>query len=116
MAEKTLVQIIGTGATRLAAAAAAPGAGLFIPDSLFIAAGLPDPTTATAEAHIAALIKLLKETLTQAAFDADTDAQIYIENGFDSFTTRGTSRFRVRQLTINMAELDSGATIDPTKY
>ena len=116
MAEKTLEQVLGTGVTRLASAAAAPSDGLFIPDSLFISAGLTTPTTATAEAHIAAIIKLLKTNLTQSAFDADLDASIYAAGGFDSFITRGTSQYRVRQVTFNMAEIDAGATIDPTKY
>ncbi|MTJ11851.1 hypothetical protein FJR11_04415 [Anabaena sp. UHCC 0187] len=116
MAEKSLEQILGTGATRLASSAAAPSAGLFIPDSLLISAGLITPTTATAEGHIVAIVKLLKTNLTQTVYDADNDNSVYVSDGFASFTTRGTTQYRVDQVIVNLAKIDSEAGLDPTKY
>src|SRR4029450_12134552 len=107
MAEPTITQIFGTGATRLASGAAAPSAGLFIPDSALQTAGLATPTTASAEGHFAAVALNAQTYLTQTNFDANTDQSIYIASGFSSFTTRGTNNdsYRVDQLTINLAKL-----------
>ncbi|MEH2070287.1 MAG: hypothetical protein V7K47_19375, partial [Nostoc sp.] len=116
MAEPTITEIFGTGATRLASGAATPSAGLFIPDSAFVTAGLATPTTASAEGHFAAIALNAQSYLTQTNFDANTDQSIYIAKGFSSFTTRGNDDYRVDQLTISLAKIDSTATIDPDNY
>ena len=116
MPERTLVQILGTGTTRLTSAASAPSAGLFIPDSVLVSVGLTTPTTATGEAHIVALLKILKGTLTQTSFAADTDNSIYVEDGYSSFTTRGITSYRVDQIVLNLAKIDSDATLNPSDY
>jgi hypothetical protein len=118
MSEKTIVEIFGTGAARLASGATTSSAGLFIPDSALVAAGLATPSTATAEGHLAAIVLTAKSTLTQSTFGTDTDQSIYISSGFSSFTTRGTNNdaYRVDQLTFNLAKLDSGATLNPGNY
>lgn len=116
MAEKTIPQIFGTGAVRLANGAAAPSAGLFIPDSALVTAGLATPSTATAEGHLSAIILNARTTLTQEAFGADETQSIYLTSGFSSFTTRGTNAYRVDQITLNLAKLDTGATLDPDDY
>lgn len=119
MAKPTINQIFGTGATRLANGAAAPSAGLFIPDSALISAGLAAPTTATAEGHLVAICINAKSYLTQTAFESNIDQNIYIGDGFPSFTTRGTTNdsYRVNQpFVFNLAKLDNGGTIDPDDY
>jgi hypothetical protein len=118
MAEPTVAQIFGTGATRLTSGATAPSAGLFIPDSALVTAGLGTPSTATAEGHLVAIIKNAETGLTQAGFDADTDQSVYVANGFPSFTNRGTNSdsYRVDQKIFNLAQLDQLATIDPDNY
>jgi hypothetical protein len=116
MAEKTIPQVFGTGAERLASGATTPSAGLFIPDSVLISAGLATPSSATAEGHLTAILLTTQGTMTQAGFDADTDQSIYASNGFSSFTTRGTTPYRVDQITYNLAKIDSGATLDPDDY
>jgi phosphate-selective porin len=118
MAEPTIAQIFGTGATRLASGATAPSAGLFIPDTALQAAGLATPTTATAEGHLAAVVIKAESHLTQANFDANIDQSIYISKGYSSFVTRGTNNddYRVNQLTINLATIDTNNTIDPDNY
>ncbi|MFN6485977.1 MULTISPECIES: hypothetical protein [unclassified Nostoc] len=116
MAEPTLVQIFGTGAVRLANAAAAPSAGLFIPDTALQTAGLATPTTASAEGHLAAIILNAKSYLTQTNFDANTDQSLLLADGYSSFTTRGTTNYRLDQITIGLAKVDTGATLDPDNY
>ena len=118
MAEKTIAQIFGTGAARLASGNSAPSAGLFIPDSALITAGLTTPASATAEGHLVAIIINAKTVLTQEAFntDASLDQSTYIVNGFASFTTRDSTSYRVDQLTLNLAKPDSGAILNPSSY
>ncbi|OYD93133.1 hypothetical protein CDG76_20790 [Nostoc sp. 'Peltigera membranacea cyanobiont' 210A] len=118
MAEPTLVQVFGTGTVRLANAAAAPSAGLFIPDSALQGAGLATPSTATAEGHLVAIAVNAKNYLTQTNFDANIDQSLIVADGFSSFTTRGTdsTAYRQDQLTLSLAKIDTGSTIDPDNY
>lgn len=119
MAEPTITQIFGTGATRLANGAAAPSAGLFVPDSVLIAAGLSTPATATAEGHLVALLVRVASYLTQTNFDSDTDQSIYVGTGFTSFQTRGANNdnYRVDQpFVFNLARLDDGQAVNPNNY
>ncbi len=118
MAEPTLAQVFGTGAVRLASAAAAPSDGLFIPDTALQAAGLATPSTASAEGHLVGVILNAKGYLTQANFDANTDQSLLVTDGFSSFTTRGTNNdsYRLDQLTISLAKLDTSSAIDPDNY
>lgn len=117
--EPTISQVFGTGATRLANGAAAPSAGLFIPDSALVAAGLTSPSTATAEGHLVAVLIQVKGYLSQANFDANVDQSIYVADGFTSFQTRGTNNdnYRIDQpFVVNLARLDDGTTINPNNY
>jgi hypothetical protein len=116
MAEPTIVQIFGTGATRLASGATTPSAGLFIPDTALQAAGLATPTTASAEGHFAAIALNAKSYLTQTNFDANTDQSLLMADGYASFTTRGTTNYRVDQITLSLAKVDTSGTIDPDNY
>ncbi|MEH2128307.1 hypothetical protein [Nostoc sp.] len=118
MAEPTIVQIFGTGATRLASGAATPSAGLFIPDSALQTAGLATPSTATAEGHLVAIAVNAKSYLTQTNFDANIDQSLIVTDGFSSFTTRGTDNtaYRQDQLTLSLAKVDTSSTIDPDNY
>ena len=116
MAEPTLVQIFGTGATRLASGATTPSAGLFIPDSALQTAGLATPGSASAEGHLVAIIKAAKIYLNQANFDLNTDQSLIVADGYPGFTTRGTDQYRVDQLTVSLAKIDDGATINPNDY
>ncbi len=118
MAEPTLTEIFGTGTEKIASGATASSAGLFIPDSVLVAAGLTSPTNATAEAHLVALLKTLKGNLTEASYDADTDRSIYVEAGISSFLNRGENleQYRVDPLTFNLAKLDVNSTLSPDDY
>jgi hypothetical protein len=118
MSEPTIAQIFGTGATRLANAAPAPSSGLFIPDSVFTAAGLSSPSTATSEGLLIALILQSKSYLSQTNFDGNIDQSIYLEDGFASFVGRGTNNtsYRVDSISVNLAKIDTNVTIDPNDY
>ncbi|WP_227789276.1 MULTISPECIES: hypothetical protein [unclassified Nodularia (in: cyanobacteria)] len=116
--EKTVVEVFGTGAARLASGATTPESGLFIPDSALEDAGLATPATATAEGHLAAILVGAQSTLTQAGYDANIDQSLYLLPGFTSFVSRGVDNdsYRVDQITVSLAKLDTGSTIDPGAY
>lgn len=118
MSEPTIAQIFGTGATRLSNAAPAPSGGLFIPDSVLVAAGLTSPSTANAEGLLTAIILQAKTFLFQANFDANINQSIYIEDGFASFVGRGTNNisYRVDSINFNLAKIDTNSTINPNDY
>ncbi|MEH2193412.1 MAG: hypothetical protein V7K98_12345 [Nostoc sp.] len=118
MSEPSLVQVFGTGATRLANGATTSTSGLFIPDSALTAAGLATPSTATAEGHLVAIVKNAESYLTQTNFDANIDQSLIVTDGFSSFTTRGTDNtaYRQDQKTISLAKIDTGSTINPGDY
>ncbi|MEA5515529.1 hypothetical protein [Nodularia sp. UHCC 0506] len=104
MAEPTIEEVFGIGTTRLASGEAAPGAGLFIPDSALVVSGLTTPGTATAEGHLVSILLGAKSYLNQSNFDANLDQSIIIENGFSSITQRGEAlaEYRNDPLTINL--------------
>ncbi|MEH2139082.1 hypothetical protein [Nostoc sp.] len=118
MAEPTLVQIFGTGASRLASGATTPTSGLFISDAALQAAGLTTPSTGTAEGHLVAIVKNAESYLTQTNFDANIDQSLIVSDGFSSFTTRGSDNtaYRQDQKTISLAKVDVGSTINPGDY
>lgn len=109
MAEPTLVQIFGTGATQDNSSITIQKAAL---------TGLTASSSNKAEALLVAIILKAQSYLTQTNFDADIDQSIYVSSGFSSFTTRGTNNapYRVDQLTFNLAKSDAGATLDPDDY
>lgn len=118
MTKPTLVQVLGTGTTRLASGATTSSAGLFIPDSALTIAGLATPTTASAEAHLVAIVVAAKSYLSQTNFDANIDQSLIVADGFSSFTTRGADNtaYRQDQLTLSLAKIDTASTIDPDDY
>lgn len=118
MAEPAFTDTFGTGTTRLASSDPAPSNGLFIPDSALIAAGLADPTTASAEGHLVAILLNAQSGLSQTNFDSNIDQSIYVESGFSTFTTRGANNdsYRIDPITVNLSKIDSQATIDPDNY
>lgn len=118
MAEPSITEVFGTGVTRLANGATTSSAGLFIPDSALQSGGLATPSSATAEGHLIAILLNAKTNLSQTNFDANTDQSVVVASGFSSFTTRGTNNdsYRLDQLTVSMAKLDTASTIDPDDY
>ncbi len=72
--------------------------------------------TCTADQVVAAIVIKAKSVLTQSVFDAEPNQNIYLSDGFSSFTTRNNTAYRVDQITINLAKIDSGSTLTPDDY
>ncbi|MGV0103040.1 PASTA domain-containing protein [Nostoc sp. DSM 114160] len=109
MAELTLVEVFGTGATQ---------------DSSSITiqkAALPRLTASannSAESLLTGILLIAQTNLSQTNFDANVDQSIYIGPGYPNFTNRGTNndQYRLDQLIVNLAKVDTGSVIDPDNY
>ncbi|MEH2258321.1 hypothetical protein [Nostoc sp.] len=109
MAELTLVEVFGTGATQ---------------DSSSITiqkAALPRLTASasnSAESLLTGIVLMAQTNLAQTNFDANVDQSIYIGPGYPSFTNRGTNndQYRVDQIIVNLAKIDTASVIDPDNY
>jgi hypothetical protein len=109
MAEPTLTDIFGAGATQ---------------DENTITiqkSSLPRLTPSannTAESLLTGIVLKAQTSLTQTNFDGNIDQSIYLSTGFPSFTNRGAdnTQYRVDQLNINFAKVDTGAIINPGDY
>jgi hypothetical protein len=111
MAEPTLTQIFGTGATQ-------DSTTLTIQKSALASTGLTASANNNAESLLVAIVIKAQEYLTQSNFEANIDQSITVEPGFSSFTARGidNTSYRVDQLSVNLAKLDDNATINPDDY
>ncbi|QSJ18750.1 hypothetical protein JYQ62_08315 [Nostoc sp. UHCC 0702] len=109
MAEPTLTEVFGPGATQTA-------------DTITIVkADLPRLTPAAlnrAESLFAGIVLKAQSELSKTGFDNNLDQSIYIDQGYPSFTFRGTNNdsYRVDQLTVNLSKPDTNAEIDPDNY
>lgn len=70
-----------------------------------------------AQALLVAILLSAKGGLTRENFDTNINQNIYIEDGFSSFITRGTNNipYRIDQIIINLARTDD-QSIDPDNY
>ncbi|MBW4614239.1 MAG: hypothetical protein KME21_13395 [Desmonostoc vinosum HA7617-LM4] len=109
MAEPILTDVFGPGATQTATTIT------------ILKADLPGLTAAAnnkADSLLVGLALRWQIALTETLFNSDTDRSIYIGNGYPNFAYRGTNnaQYRVDQLTINLARIDTFGTIDPDDY
>ncbi|MBE9056352.1 hypothetical protein [Sphaerospermopsis sp. LEGE 08334] len=72
--------------------------------------------TCTLDQIILAIAVKAKAILTQANFDSEPNQNLYLSDGFNSFTTKNNESWILRQITINFAKQDTEATIDPNDY
>ncbi|WP_071190988.1 hypothetical protein [Trichormus sp. NMC-1] len=107
MAEPTLQQIFGNGATQTATTVTLLKSDIGVTDAV-----------AKGEAILAGTALKAKTYLTQANFDANIDQSVVVEEGFSSFITRGEGNISYRndQLTLTFSKVDSGATLNPNDY
>lgn len=72
----------------------------------------------TAESLLTGILLQAQTVLSQTNFDANIDQSIYLTPGFPGFTVRGTDNasYRVDQITVNLAKIDTSAVIDPDDY
>ncbi len=109
MAEPTLVEVFGTGATQDATTITIQKSSL---------PRLTPSATNKAEALLIGIVLQAQSSLSQTNFDSNIDQSIYFSAGFPGFTNRGTdnTQYRVDQVTINLAKVDTGSIIDPGDY
>ncbi len=110
MAEPTITQVFGAGATQSETT-------ITISKADLAGVGLTVLSGNTAESLLAAIALKAKEYLTPANFEANIDQSVTIDNGFNSIITRtlgnGTQgEYRQFQLNFNFHKLDS-QTLDP---
>lgn len=110
MAEPTLTEIFGAGATQTATSIT------------ILKADLPMTAAAVnkAEQIFAAIIKRNTTIMTQTVFDADPTRSISLVQGFDSlvYRTNGTTQETLLQvpITINFAQTQAAGNINPDNY
>lgn len=109
MAEPTLTQVFGAGATQTATTITIVKADL---------PGLTASATNRAESLIVGILLKAKAGLAKTTFETELDQSVYIESGFPGFSFRGTNNdsYRVDQLTVNLSKLDTAGIIDPDDY
>lgn len=109
MAEPTLVQVFGPGATQNATT-------LTIAKADLATMGLTASATNTPESLLVAIILLGKSYLTDANLDANIEQNISIEDGFASLVTRNSQSYRQQTITVNLQKIDTQSSIDPDDY
>lgn len=109
MAEPTFQSIFGTNASQDLSSITIAKADL---------PGLTADANNTGESLVVAILLKVKLGLSQENFDTNLDQSIYVDNGFPNFAFRGpdNSQYRVDQLTVNFAKLDTSSAIDPDDY
>ncbi|WP_016951663.1 hypothetical protein [Anabaena sp. PCC 7108] len=109
MPKSTLAEVFGQGATQTATSWTIQKADF---------PTLEASATNSGSALLAAILIENNGKLTKAAFDADVEKSIYIEDGFSNFIPRGETsiQYRVDQIVTNLAQVDSGSTLDPDNY
>ncbi|MBC6436212.1 hypothetical protein FM036_45615 [Nostoc sp. HG1] len=110
MAEPTLADVFGTGATQDAAT-------LTIQKSALTDVGLTTSATNTAESLLTAILLKAKQTLTTANHDANINQSITITDGFiPSFVLRGEAKYTQDTLTVTLEKAAGSTVINPNDY
>lgn len=109
MAEPTLTQVFGSGATQ-------DSSELIIQKSALSSYGLTASSSNTAESLVVALIKMWQAYLTPTNLEANAEQQISIEDSFQSITTRNEVQYRQFSKTINLQIEDTTSDVDPNDF
>lgn len=111
MAEPTLQEVFGANATQDVNS-------ITIDKNDLISLGLTADANNTAESLVVAISLLIQNGLPQSSFDTNLDQSIYVDTGFPNFAFRGDNneQYRVDQLTVNFAKLDTSTAINPDDY
>ncbi|WYL97416.1 MAG: hypothetical protein HEQ35_29690 [Gloeotrichia echinulata IR180] len=109
MAEPTLQQVFGAGASQTATTFTITKADLL---------RLTASASNTAEQLLSAILITAQSYLTQTNFDVNIDQSLVIADGYTSNTVRGTNntQYRIDQLTISLSKIDTQKTIVPDDY
>lgn len=112
MAEPTLTQVFGAGATQTATT-------LSIAKADLAAVGLTASATNTAESLFVALLLLAKNVLTLTAQETNADQSVTVTESdfnFQTLVTRNNQTYRQSTYAVNLQKLDTGNIIDPDDY
>lgn len=109
MAEPTLQQVFGAGATQTATT-------ITILKTDLATVGLTANATNSAESLFVALLLLAAVHLNTTNLDSNIDQSVSIEDSFDAITTRNNVTYRQKTKSINFYKIDSGTSIDPDDY
>lgn len=113
MAEPTIIQVFGAGATQ-------SGSTLTIAKADLVSTGLTVSAANTAESLLAAILFKAKDYLTQANYDLNLDQSITIAPGFNAIVQRDDGNgslveYRQNQFNVSLHKLDSDS-LDPDDY
>ena len=110
MAEPTLIQVFGTGATQDATS-------LTIQKSALVTVGLTAASTNTAESLMVAILLLAGNYLNSTNQGTNVDIQVTIDNsGYPSIAVRNGNNYRQITYNVNLQKLDTTTVIDPDDY
>lgn len=112
MAEPSLTQVFGAGATQTTTT-------LSIAKADLATLGLTASATNTAESLFVALLLQAKLALLPANLETNPDQSISVSEAdfnFQTLVTRNNQIYRQSTYSINLQKLDTGATIDPDDY
>lgn len=109
MAEPTLVQVFGAGATQDANT-------LTIQKAALAAVGLTISANNTAESLVGAILNLLIGYLTPANFELNLDQSVIAEMEVDQTVFRGVDRYNQKVVSIKFAKIAPASVIDPDDY
>ena len=109
MAEPTLIEIFGSGATQDATT-------LTIDKNDLIAIGLTPSASNTGESLVAAIIAKAQETLTASRQESHSEQSIVIEDNLETLTTRNDQLYRQLTKSISFDKLDTQVGFDPDDY
>lgn len=109
MAEPTLIQVFGNGATQDANT-------LTISKADLVTVGLTVSANNTAESLVVALIKLWQLQLTATNQENNPEQGLTIETGFPTYVSRNDQQYRQDSKTINIQKLDTTTDVDPDDY
>ena len=112
MAEPTLTQVFGAGATQTATT-------LSIAKADLAAVGSTASATNTAESLFVALLLLAKNVLTLTAQETNADQSVTVTESdfnFQTLVTRNNQTYRQSTYAVNLQKLDTGNIIDPDDY
>ena len=118
MAENTIVDSFGAGATYITSGTSAPTSGLLIPESTLLAMGLTTPATANGDKMTATVLKKIAAVNTLTAFEADLDKSIYVELQTPDFETRegSNNNYRYDTYEIRLYKVDDDSDINVNDY
>lgn len=109
MAEPTLQQVFGNGATQTATT-------ITILKSDLTAVGLTASATNKAESLFVALILKAKQYLNSINQENNVDIQVTIEDSFPSIISRNNRNYRQSTYNLNLQKVEPTAVINPNDY